>query len=405
MADYCYLIFEVLSILVYCLLQKIKRSSDLPVIDIWNAYMLPDHSCFRAIEEKLFFEGTRTLSALEKVNSNFLKNEFRRDFSRFLEDFVNKIPSTVAARSLLGQRLSCFYQELVIGGDDQSGFHLLVQLLDGLLELGLCLLRISLKLQWNWIGLPSIIDMLSQQLPSCRALCGPQGFSQRDFFTQRGNGKLRPTVTGAATVCEESSYEPWTNVLPERHEVTVVDLKKAYGTVVVGQKNARDTSKRWLGVQSGESSEVGEPSCWTVVRISDVVEVGPIEYLPESVPAPDGPSSSATVPPRIPGKRMRESSAMPAPDGAPDRLFEFDDESIVLPKGRGIFFDDPTFEVGLEKHERTVISRRSGCNRRAAPVFKPDLVKLHVSFWFGNCLLIFKIVTQLNSPLSLYRFD
>ena len=235
--------------------------------------------------------------------------------------------------------------------------------------------------------------MLKQQLPSCRALCGPQGFSQRDFLTQKGNGMLRLAVTGAATVCEESSYEPWANVLPERHKVTVVDLKEAYGTVVGRQKNARDTSERWLGVHSGESSEVGEPSCWIGVRISDVVEVGPVEYLPESVPAPDSPCSSATVPPRIPGKGMRERSATPTPDGAPDRLFEFDDESVVLPKGRGVFFDDPTFEVSLEKQERSVKSRRSGCNRRAAPVFKPDLVKLHFSFWFGNCLLIFKIVT------------
>ena len=50
-ADYGYLAFGELSRFVYCLLQKVKRSSDLPVIEKWEAYMLPNHSCFGAIAE------------------------------------------------------------------------------------------------------------------------------------------------------------------------------------------------------------------------------------------------------------------------------------------------------------------------------------------------------------------
>ena len=48
---------------------------------------------------------------------------------------MSTILSTVAARSPIGQRLSCFCPEIVIGGDDYSAFHLFGQLLDGLLEL------------------------------------------------------------------------------------------------------------------------------------------------------------------------------------------------------------------------------------------------------------------------------
>ena len=36
-ADYGYLAFGELSQFVYCLLQKVKRSSDLPVIENWGA--------------------------------------------------------------------------------------------------------------------------------------------------------------------------------------------------------------------------------------------------------------------------------------------------------------------------------------------------------------------------------
>ena len=135
-ADYGYLAFGELSRFVYCLLQKVKLSSDLPVIEKWEAYMLPNHSCFEAISEEHFLEGTRLLASLEKVNSSFLRKEFRRDCRRFLEDLVSTILSTVAARSQIGQGLSCFCPEIVIGGDDYSAFHLLGQLLDGLLELG-----------------------------------------------------------------------------------------------------------------------------------------------------------------------------------------------------------------------------------------------------------------------------
>ena len=135
-ADYGYLAFGELFRFVYCLLQKVKRSSDLPVIEKWKAYVLPNHSCFGAIAEDHFLEGTRLLSTPEKINSSFLRKKFRRDCRHFIEDLVGTILSTVAARSPVGQRLRCFCLKIVIGGDKYSVLHLFGQLLDGLLELG-----------------------------------------------------------------------------------------------------------------------------------------------------------------------------------------------------------------------------------------------------------------------------
>ena len=106
------------------------------MIEKWDAYMLRNHSCFGAVAEEHSLEGTRLLSSLEKINTNFLRKEFRRDCRRLLEDLMSTILSTVAARSPIGQGLSCFCPEIVIGGDDYSTFHLFGQLLYGLLELG-----------------------------------------------------------------------------------------------------------------------------------------------------------------------------------------------------------------------------------------------------------------------------
>ena len=135
-AEYGYLAFRELSRFVYCLLQKVKRSSDLPVIEKWEAYMLPIQSCIGAIAAEHFLEGTRLLSCLEKINSSFLRKEFRKDCRRFLEDLVSTIFSTFAARSPVGKGLNCFCPEIVIGDDNVSAFHLCGQLLDGLFELG-----------------------------------------------------------------------------------------------------------------------------------------------------------------------------------------------------------------------------------------------------------------------------
>ena len=123
-AGYGYLSFGELSWFVYCLLQKVNLSSDLPVIEKWEAYILPNHSCFGSTEEEHFLKWTRLTSSLEKINSSFLQKHFRRECRRFLKDLVSSILSTVAARSPVGQGLSCFRPKIIIGGDDYSAFHL-----------------------------------------------------------------------------------------------------------------------------------------------------------------------------------------------------------------------------------------------------------------------------------------
>ena len=135
-ADYGYYAFGEVSHFVYCLLQKIKQGSVLPFVEKWEEYMTPNHSKFAAIEEDRFLAGTRVLSALEKVGSSYLRKEFRRDCRKFLEDFVNCVLSTVAARSAIGQGLSCFCPPVLIGGDDHAPLQLFDLLLDGLLAKG-----------------------------------------------------------------------------------------------------------------------------------------------------------------------------------------------------------------------------------------------------------------------------
>ena len=70
------------------------------------------------------------------MTRQYLKKEFRSSARRFLENFTSTVLSTVAARSKLGQGVSCFCPEIIFGGDDHSAFFFFGQLLDGLVECG-----------------------------------------------------------------------------------------------------------------------------------------------------------------------------------------------------------------------------------------------------------------------------
>ena len=98
--------------------------------------MLPNHSSFTAIDEDQFLVGTRVHAALEKMTNQYLKKEFKSSAHQFLEESTGTVLSTAAERSKLGQNVSCFCPEIIIGGDDQSSFFLFRQLLDGLIAYG-----------------------------------------------------------------------------------------------------------------------------------------------------------------------------------------------------------------------------------------------------------------------------
>ena len=214
--------------------------------------------------------------------------------------------------------------------------------------------------------------VVEQSIACVQSFVRSPRFTQRDFFSDNGIILLLFAVNAAGSMREHSTYELWVNVLPEGYEATLVDLRKAIDAVVVRRKEARDTSERSFEVRSVESSEVGEPTYRAGVRISNVVEVGHVEFLFGSVPARDQLCSSTTLSPRSPWKGKCKRSATPVPAASPERLFQFDEESNILPKGRGVYFEDPNFECALKGQEKPAASRRSGRSRRAAPVFQSN---------------------------------
>ena len=132
--DYGFRAYGELSRFVYCLLQKVKTSESLPLIEKWETYMLPNHSSFASVSLDNFLVGSRFLEYVSKLPSPSLRASFKQDCFTFFEDLISQILSTTAARSPIGRGMSAFCPEILVGGDSYSVFLLFGELVDSLVR-------------------------------------------------------------------------------------------------------------------------------------------------------------------------------------------------------------------------------------------------------------------------------
>ena len=181
-SDYGYHTFNEMARLIYCLLQKIKQGSSLPLVEQLDDNVLPNHSKFPPIAVGEFLPGTRVLAALNKIQSSYLKREFQRDARRFLEELTTSVLSTVAVRSKIGQELSFFCPAIIIGGDDHAPLHLLGLLLAGFLDRG-------------WVK--------GSEIEAYRAEY--QSFAQEQRQLERSSTRSRPDVGDVLSYCSSQA--------------------------------------------------------------------------------------------------------------------------------------------------------------------------------------------------------
>ena len=101
---------------------------------------------------------------------------------KFLEDFVNCVLSTVAARSAIGQGLSCFCPSVLIGGDDHAPLQLFDLLLYDLLAKG---------------------GVRDGDMEACKSEY--QSFVQEQRQLERTSTRSRPDVGNVLTFCSSQN--------------------------------------------------------------------------------------------------------------------------------------------------------------------------------------------------------
>ena len=105
-------------------------------------------------------------------------------------------------------------------------------------------------------------------------------FTQRSFFSETGIGMLNSSVTAADADRNCAHFDPWGAIGVEAGPV-IIDLKSCREKILSQRKAVKDTRERWFNGETVASSAVGESAPKTTVRISDVVEVGDVQYVAE----------------------------------------------------------------------------------------------------------------------------
>ena len=154
-------------------------------------------------------------------------------------------------------------------------------------------------------------------------------------------------------------YVPWRVVETACVSQVITDLCACWDCLMLSCRTAKDTSERWYHGGAPRS----ETASMTGVRISSVVEEGRVEYVPVSALALGSPALSKVC--SSPRKRKRKISRSPV---KLPRRFEI--SSLSGSHQRQSLVEDPSFASASAAQVSRGKSRRSGRDRRAAPVFQ-----------------------------------
>ena len=176
--------------------------------------------------------------------------------------------------------------------------------------------------------------------------------SHTEVFSETGISMLNTAVTAADAVRNSDRFDLWEAIGVEAGPI-IPDLKSCREKILSQRKAVKVTRERWFSAETVASSAVGESAPRTTVRISDVVEVGDVQYVAEHEKL-GLPCCSRSGPGK--GKK-RQSSMSP---GVSNKQFSVSSPSVSR----------PSFQSALEKSFEKSGARRSGRDRRNAPVFQ-----------------------------------
>ena len=184
-------------------------------------------------------------------------------------------------------------------------------------------------------------------------------FTQRIFFSESGLTMLSESVDIADSITSSPVYAPWSFVESASASQVITDLCACWDRVLLRRRSAKDTSERWYHGGTPRSGTTSRPG----VKIPYVVKEERVEYVPVAASAlgPPGPSKIRSSP----SKRKRKISRSPV---KLPRKFEVSSPP-ASPRRRSLV-EDPSFASALAAPVFRGESRRSGRDRRAAPVFQ-----------------------------------
>ena len=105
-------------------------------------------------------------------------------------------------------------------------------------------------------------------------------FTEIKFLSETGISFLNTAAIAADAVGHSSEFDPW-GLIGVGAGPVIADLGLCRLKVLSRRKTVKDTRERWFGAEAVASSAVGAVAPRTTVCISDVVEVGDVQYSDE----------------------------------------------------------------------------------------------------------------------------
>ena len=186
-------------------------------------------------------------------------------------------------------------------------------------------------------------------------------FTQRSFFSETGVEMLSEAAAISDSITSSSVYLPWSTVESESSGRIISDLKTCFEKAVERRRVVKDTSEQWYRLGAIRPSS-GESSSQCGVRISTVVEEGQVDYVPVAAPSHKVASHSRRL--SCPGKGKKKVHS-------PVQVRrQFEVSSPPVSSRKRTVTDDPKFAAALITESPRGKARRSGRDRKAAPIFQ-----------------------------------
>ena len=187
-------------------------------------------------------------------------------------------------------------------------------------------------------------------------------FTQHSFFSETGVEMLSEAAAISNSITSSSVYVPWSAVESESSARIISDLKTCFEKVLERRRMVKDTSEQWYRLGAVRPSS-GESSLQHGVRISTVVEEGQVDYVPVAAPSHKVASHSRRL--RSPGKGKKKVSHSPV-----QVRHQFEVSSPPVSSRKRTVTDDPNFTAALIFDSPRGKTRKSGRDRKAAPIFQ-----------------------------------
>ena len=175
---------------------------------------------------------------------------------------------------------------------------------------------------------------------------------------------LTESAANCQSITNSAVFEPWSHLETKFRSQVVAEVCACVNQAVDRRRAVKDSQEQWYAV-GGIRPSSEDSASRSGVRVSNIVEEGPVEYVSVRAPSASVPGPSTL---RVSSGKSKKKTISRSPV---KRRFEI--ENLPLSSQQHRVVENLGLSAALDHQQSCKKSRRSGRNRRAAPVSQGGL--------------------------------